>query len=441
MVAVLIALDLALATGTLALGGLQEAPASSRPSALVHARPGPAAVPEPDLRTAEVRALLDRRARAVLTRDRQAFLSTVDPRAGEFLARQAELFDALAGVPLSAWSYDLDPGRSQPARPDLVRRWGQWWAPEVSVRYALEGYEQAPGQAYDSRPALVAQGLTFARHDGRWRIAADDELPDRPTAREIWDEGPVRVSRGARCLVLSHPDPGPLVRQVAAACEAAVPRVTAVWGARWAQRVVVVVPSSVVELGRLVPQVDDLSQIAAVATAALASPATGYHPVGDRVLVNPAGFARLGEVGRRVVMTHEVTHVATRALTGPAVPTWLVEGLADYVGYLGTDLSVAVAAQELRADVRAGRLPQPTADRGGLRLEQRGTWPRATSRAGSPYACSSAATASGRCSGCTAAAGSAPAGTDLTGPFGGDSGSTPTALTAAWRADLQQRLR
>jgi hypothetical protein len=49
--------------------------------------------------------------------------------------------------------------------------------------------------------------------------------------------------------------------------------------------------------------------------------------------------------------------VASRGATGPGVPTWFAEGLADYVGYLGSPLPLAVSTQELRLAVRAGRLP------------------------------------------------------------------------------------
>ncbi len=321
-------------------------------ASVVNARPS---VPSLD-RASAVRELLAERSRAVLDRDRTAFLATVDPAASPFRRRQAALFDALAGVPLSRWEYLLEPRREQSGRADLDARYGTWWAPEVSLRYAFTGY--------DATPTLLTQGFTFVQRGPKWFVAADADFPQRRTAHELWDEGPVTVTRGRSCLVLSHPDPDPLVAQVAEACEAAVPRVTSVWGPAWSRHVVLIVPSSVVELGRLVPQLGDLSQIAALATAELVSPTTGYHPVGDRVLLNPATFARLGGAGRRVVLTHEVTHVASRRLTGPAVPTWLVEGLADYVGYLGAGVPVRAAAQELALDVRAGRVPAalPTDD-------------------------------------------------------------------------------
>jgi len=57
------------------------------------------------------------------------------------------------------------------------------------------------------------------------------------------------------------------------------------------------------------------------------------------------------------VLTHELTHVASRADTGSCTPTWLVEGFADYVGYHDSGVPTGVVAQELAADVRAGHVP------------------------------------------------------------------------------------
>ncbi|GAA0972191.1 hypothetical protein GCM10009555_024890 [Acrocarpospora macrocephala] len=78
----------------------------------------------------------------------------------------------------------------------------------------------------------------------------------------------------------------------------------------------------------------------------------------DHVIIEPEGFGRLSEVGRRVVLAHELTHVATGAATSGDMPMWLVEGFADYVGYLDSGLSPRVAAAELAEEVRAGVLPR-----------------------------------------------------------------------------------
>ncbi|MCW2599416.1 MAG: hypothetical protein JWM02_1245 [Frankiales bacterium] len=327
-------------------------PAGRAAAVTTPSAPPRAASARPEARTAAIRALLAARAAAVLRKDKAAFLATVDPTAATFRRRQGALIDALHDVPLATWTYVLDPTRERAHTAALDARRGTWWAPNVTLRYALAGFDRSQTEQQ--------QGLTFVQRGTRWYLAADDDFAasGHATARDLWDGGRVVAARGGSCLVLSHPDKALISRSLVGDCDAAVPRVTAVWGTAWAQRVVMMVPDSRAELSRMVPDAGDLSQIAAVATAELVEPATGYHPVGDRVIINPSAFLELGAVGRSVVLAHEITHVASRAATGPQVPTWLVEGLADYVGYQGIQMPLSVSAEELRADVRAGRLPR-----------------------------------------------------------------------------------
>jgi hypothetical protein len=314
-------------------------------------------------RNAAVLALLARRAQAVLHHDKRAFLADLDPTQQRFMAAQSAVFDHLAPVRFASWDYAVDPTEERPHSAALDKARGTWWAPDVVLRYAIDGFDRTPAQ--------LPQGLTFVHRGDRWLLASDSDFTstDHSTQPDIWDIGPVRVVTGRSCLVLSHPDGAGMAALALRECEAAVPRVTAVWGPRWSRRVVLLVPSTATELQRLVPDVGDVSNIAAVATAELVEATTGYHPVGDRVLVNPKSFRALGPVGRRVVLTHEVTHVASRAATGPEVPTWLVEGLADYVGFLGAGVPLRLSALELRRAMRAGHvptaLPADSAFRGG----------------------------------------------------------------------------
>ena len=305
-------------------------------------------------RTRAIERLLADRAQAIRRRDRAAFLAGIDtgPAATAFRKRQAAVFAALEDVPLASWSYDVDPVRERPAdaRVDRLRGPG-WYAPDVVLRYALKGF--------DVRPTVAEQFLTFVQRDGRWLLAADDDFKEvgQASTPGIWDGGDVVVVKGERSLVLGHPRSKGLLRRVADEVDAAVPRVTRVYGRAWSQKVVVLVPDTSAELAELLDTRSDFSQIAAVATAELTG-GDGFNPVGDRVIVNPPNFAKLGRLGQQVVLTHEVTHVATRQASGPLVPTWVVEGFADYVGYQDTRVPLAVAAKELREAIRAGKGPK-----------------------------------------------------------------------------------
>jgi hypothetical protein len=76
------------------------------------------------------------------------------------------------------------------------------------------------------------------------------------------------------------------------------------------------------------------------------------------VIVEPAGFARLSAAGRRIVLAHELTHVAAGAATDRGTPRWLLEGFADYVAFRDEGIPPPVAAAELAEEVRAGRVPR-----------------------------------------------------------------------------------
>jgi hypothetical protein len=327
--------------------------APERPAGAVAAPRGDHAVqaagdPEAVARQAALGSLLIRRAGALLRRDRTAFLAGVDPGT-RFSRAQARLFDALTDVPLTGVSYELDQARSLDLPATVADRYdAPTWAGAVRLRYALRGY--------DSTPTAQDQYLTFVRRGARWYLAsdADFDAAGRPSARGLWDFGRVAALRTERVLVLGHPGSLSLMRRILWAADAAVPRVTGVWR-DWPGTVVVLVPDSAEELRRVVGHTGDLSQIAAVASADAGI--DGGPPAGERVAVNPGPFRSLSWFGRQVVLQHEITHVATRDVTSQNTPYWLAEGFADYVGYLGSGTTVGSAAQELAAEVAAGRVP------------------------------------------------------------------------------------
>jgi hypothetical protein len=384
-------------------------------------------------RTSAVEALLARRARAVLHRDKRAFLADLDPTQQAFVARQSAVFDHLTAVRFGGWRYEVDASSEQPRTPAIDKLRGSWWAPDVVLRYSIAGYDQVPTEE--------PQGFTFVQRGHRWFLAADTDFAKtgHPTQRDLWDLGAVRVTKGPSCLVLAHPGSAAMAALALTECDAAVPRVTAVWGTRWLRRVVLVVPATVTELQQLVPDVGDVSNIAAVATAELIEPNTGYHPVGDRVVVNPKSFKELGPLGRRVVLTHEVTHVASRSATGPREPTWLVEGLADYVGFLHTNLPLSLSALELRKAMRAGHvptaLPADSAFQGG-RADLAATYEQ------SWLAVSLLVDTYGRAKVLSLyrdiGAGDSPAAVDLA--FARDLHTSVAAFTRRWTANLKRRL-
>ncbi|POM24153.1 hypothetical protein BTM25_27800 [Actinomadura rubteroloni] len=294
-----------------------------------HDRPAPVAAPSPAAarapRPADVRTVLANRAAAVRAGDRARFLATVASAPAAFRDAQGRVFDNLRRLPLATWGehYESADGTTV----------------AVAVRYRFAGYDRAD--------VVRERHLTFASRSGAWTITGSG-AGDAP---EIWDGGPLTVVRGASSLVVGD---AAGLDQIAGLLDRAVPAVTAVTGRDWARRVVALAPAQPAVAAALAGDDQDLGQIAALATVA---PGADGSPGDDRVLIAPGTFARLNPLGRRVVLTHELTHVATGGAHDGRTPLWLIEGFADYVGYRDAKVSVRAAAGELAADVRAGRVP------------------------------------------------------------------------------------
>ncbi len=81
-----------------------------------------------------------------------------------------------------------------------------------------------------------------------------------------------------------------------------------------------------------------------------------------RVLMNPTYYDQMPTLAREIVLRHEITHVAQDALPQGNTPTWLSEGLAEYVGYRGSGVPQSLIAAKLFAQVRASGAPDDLPD-------------------------------------------------------------------------------
>ncbi|HEY0497988.1 MAG TPA: hypothetical protein VGD48_19765 [Kutzneria sp.] len=310
---------------------------------------GPAGQGAPLAQTGDtaVTALLRDRAAAVLHRDREAFLATIDPRATpQFRDAQTAMFDNLADVPLSVWSYALDP-TDVVTVPKGVFPAEELWAPEVQLNYALTGVDRDP----TSKP----MGYLFSRHGTQWFLASDT-LTSRNTWRGPWDFGPVAATRTKSGLVLAHPDNAELAKRISAELDSDVKAVSAVWDQPWSREVAVLVPSSDDEMKAFVGPEFAVDAIAAVAVADRVD--NGHHTaVGQRVVLNPGNAEQMPASSLKVVLRHEMTHIAARGYTVDGTPMWMLEGFANYVGYRDSGIPVDAAAADVADLVRDGRPP------------------------------------------------------------------------------------
>lgn len=282
--------------------------------------------PATDSARAEVQRVLDRRATAVLDRDEAAFVRT----------GALSWFENLTAVPLADWSY----------RVTALHRTGSAATADAELSYRVQGYDRAP--------VTVGRTLTLSLDaGGQWYV--DSERPAQKSAQQLWDQGEVMAVRGEHSLVLGVGRSGEELHSYADLADRAVPAVSDAWGTDWPRHVVVLVPRSLEGMaGLLGSPASSYRGIAAVTTGETGAPA---EAPADRIIVNPDAYGVLGSVGKQVVLTHETTHVATRAHTTPATPLWLSEGYADWVGYRGSGRTPVQAAPELWDAATEGRLP------------------------------------------------------------------------------------
>jgi hypothetical protein len=304
--------------------------------------------------------LLAKRAKAVTDDDRAAFLATVDKRQKAYYKRQATVFARMRTAPFSAFAYRLDPEDLRSgAKLRRHYRAEQVQLAPVQVRYRFQGQ--------DNSPVLARESFTFVLTGSGWRIAGPgDRRMRRRDDVEIWDGGQVRTARSARTLIVHHPGQEDLAQRLLKVADRAYAQVGAAWTGRWERKAVILVPRDQDEAERLVGA-RNLSRVAAVASSSVES-GSAERVLGNRIVVNTDNVASYNPLNLQILVTHEMTHVATRTL-GDGVPLLLVEGFADWAALKPVGFSLASTRPALNQRVDSGRfdgaLPRDEEFRGG----------------------------------------------------------------------------
>lgn len=299
---------------------------------------------------AAVQAVLDARADAVITRDRAAFLATVDPQASAgFAQAQGRQFDGLVSLPLAGFSLQAHVDATGDLSRAAAGRYGgaPVFLPETRQRYRFEGY--------DTVDAVDYQWLTFVQRGGRWYVGGDDDLSvlGLDTDRGLWDLGPVRVEAGARALIISDPADADRAGALGNLVTQAADRMATVWDQPWSGRVPLVLPSSAEVLERLLQATVDLDKFVAFASYGLQEDdgPDGFTASAPRIYAQDERLSRASMAAQTETLVHELVHVAAAPLAGPFVPLWVHEGVADWAA-TGRPVDVAAPAGS------DGRLPR-----------------------------------------------------------------------------------
>jgi hypothetical protein len=276
----------------------------------------------------EIQALLDRRAEAMLAGDQDAYLATIHRGDAAFVERQRNGFQGFQRLGLASYRLDL----TTRYWPELttskeIEKYGEALQPRVfhvEERYRLRGY--------DRQPALEDLFLTFVHRDDRWVIASDTDLDDLTlySGRKLWENGPIFTQESEHFLYISHPDIASAADEVLRMAERAIDTVDSGWPLAWPEKVPILAPSSTDELRRIIQATFDLDVFVAFAYSGV-DRARNWDLVGHRIILNWPNFSRFPEPNQESILAHELLHVATREYNGPAVATWVDEGLAELV--------------------------------------------------------------------------------------------------------------
>ena len=274
-----------------------------------------------------VRRVLAQREEAIRTGDRKRFLDTVDPGASpEFKARQAQLFDGLRSVPLATFDLRLRTDEIPDLSAGLAERYAadDVFLPPVEARYRIQGAE--------TTDAVDAFFYTFLRRGDRWRIVSDTDVEDLglPSSRNLWDFGPVAKTVSAHFTILFNPADRKRAESLLTLAEEAYGRLTQTFSRPVPAQVVVVLPHDLDQLREMLQATFDLTNFVAFASAAVDRD-QGWASTVARVYVQDTNLSRNRRAFQLETFQHELTHVAAFPLAGPFVPSWVHEGVADWM--------------------------------------------------------------------------------------------------------------
>lgn len=296
----------------------------------------------------DAQRLLSQRARGIREDNLRLFMRGVDVTDVELVARQRRYFENLRQLPLRVFRYQL----LDRIWPTVLARpaWGKdVFLPQIRLSTQLA--------AFDAGPVDSLTGFAFARRDGVLKIVGDRTRSGTPFPESRpapWELTSIKVLDSGGVLGLYDASTFDRAEVVNAAVLDGVYSVQRMLPFNWPGRVVVYVfddPEVLNGFGD-VPG-GNITHLGAMTFPVFSQ--TDQRVVGSRFVLLPtsvsAGQPFLGRIIR-----HELTHVAV-GQRDDGDPTWLSEGIAEYLGARDIEPSrrriATVAVGRARAGVSA----------------------------------------------------------------------------------------
>lgn len=183
----------------------------------------------------------------------------------------------------------------------------------------------------------------------------------------MWLAGKLDVAHGVGATVISI-DGGNAGQPIAEDAEHAHTAVRKVVTSA-TERLVIVSPHTQEQAADLVGQKpESIAQIAAVTTTLDGS---GGASAATMILLNPMVFDTMDERAAQIVMSHEATHMMTKAAIS-GLETWVSEGFADYVALHDDKAPLSVSAGQILRSVKKDGAPKAFPTSAGFGTTQHG---------------------------------------------------------------------
>ena len=281
-----------------------------------------------------VQKVLDARVAAIRSGDKAAFLATVDPQApASFKDAQGKLLDGLHSLPLDHYALEARLTDNGDLSGGLSARYGgaKVFVPETRESMRFSGY--------DIVDDVESLWLTFVERDDKWYVASDTDLEGLGLDSNVglWNFGPVVVHPTAHFLALSHPAQANRLDALTAIGEQAMAKLDARWPIPWSEKIPMILPGSLAELGAVIQSTFDLDQFVAF-TAYSDIRDNGYANTAARIYIQDKQLSQFDRDFQLETLVHELNHAAVAPFAGPEIPSWVHEGVADWIGR-GTSLT------------------------------------------------------------------------------------------------------
>ena len=265
---------------------------------------------------AAVQKVLDARVAAVQSGDKAAFVATVDPQASAaFKDAQGRLLEGLHSLPLEHYALQARLADSGDLSGGLGDRYGtRVFLPETRESMRFTGY--------DTTDDVESLWLTFVQRAGKWYVASDTDLEGLGLYSNVglWDFGPVVVHTTAHYLALSHPAQAGRLDALTSIGEQAMTQLHARWPVPWAEKIPMILPGTLAELGAIIQSTVDLDKFVAF-TAYSDDRDISYANTAARIYIQDKELSQFGHDFQLETLVHELNHAAVATFGGPAIPS------------------------------------------------------------------------------------------------------------------------